>query len=157
MCSSDRLVMMAAMSTIARGNAAEAAVLYRLSLAGLPTFVPFGDGSAIDVVALLPDDSMLRVQVKSGWVRNGVVLFNSHSTDHGSGERDYVGVADVFAVFVPALDQVFVVPVEDCPKTKGWLRLEPTRNNQRLRIRMAEDYTFERWLESVMQASSLAA
>ena len=44
-------------------------------------------------------------------------------------------------------------------QSRAWahLRLEPTRNNQRIGIRMAEDYTFERWLESVVDASGLAA
>jgi hypothetical protein len=36
------------------------------------------------------------------------------------------------------------------PTTKGWLRLEPTRNNQRVGVRMAEDYKFERWASSLV-------
>jgi hypothetical protein len=31
----------------------------------------------------------------------------------------------------------------------GGLRLEPCRNNQRRRIRFAEDYEFERWAANV--------
>jgi len=42
-----------------------------------------------------------------------------------------------------------MVPVDDCPITDGWLRLEPPRNNQRLRVRFAADYTFARWAVSV--------
>ena len=138
---------MADMDTITRGNAAEAAVLHALVQAGIRVLIPFGGGLPFDLAAVLPDDSMVRVQVKSGRVREGCVLFNSASTDHGRGRLDYRGRADVVAVHVATLDRVFVVPVDDCPSFAGSLRLRPTRNNQRKRIRNAEDYVLDAWLE----------
>ena len=45
--------------------------------------------------------------------------------------------------------QVFVVPVEECARFKGYLRLEPTANNQRLGVRFAADHTLERWLDAL--------
>jgi hypothetical protein len=133
------------MSTIAKGNAAEAAVILALESVHVITLVPFGGGCPFDVAALLPDDRLLRIQVKCGRVRKGCVIFNSHSTDHGRGPLDYRGRADLFGVYVQELDRVFVVPVDECPPNYGWLRLEPTKNNQRRGIRLAEDYSFERW------------
>jgi hypothetical protein len=90
---------------------------------------------------------MVRVQVKSGRVRDGCVVFNSASTDDGRGRLDYRGRADVVAIHVAWLDRVFVVPVDECPSFVGSLRLRPTRNNQRKRIRNAKDYVLEAWLE----------
>jgi hypothetical protein len=76
------------------------------------------------------------------------VEFKSSSTDHGRGQRDYRGRADLIAVYASPLARVFMVPVDDCPSYTGYLRLDPTRNNQRRRVRLADDYAFETWAES---------
>lgn len=41
--------------------------------AGIEVFLPFGDGSPLDLVAAPPDGSVFRVQVKSGRVRKGCI------------------------------------------------------------------------------------
>ena len=137
------------MSTVAQGNAAEAAVLHALTAAGLHALVPFGQGLPFDLAAVAPDGRLMRLQVKSGRVRAGCVEFNSSSTDHGRGQLDYRGRADFIAVFVRSLDRIFMVPVDDCPSSRGYLRLDPPRNNQRRRIRLAEHYSFEAWTASL--------
>jgi hypothetical protein len=135
--------------TIRRGNAAEAAVLNAFVRAGLAVFVPFGDGHSFDLVVGLPDERLLRVQVKASRVRNGCVEFNSSSTDHGRGTQSYLGRADLLGVYCQDLDQVFVLPVEECAAFRGYLRLAPTANNQRRRVRFASDFTLETWLATV--------
>jgi hypothetical protein len=135
--------------TIVRGNAAEAGVLHACVTAGLPVYLPFGGGSPVDLVVLTPGGSPIRVQVKCGRLREGRVEFNVCATDHGRGREHYRGRADVIAAHVAELDQVFVIPVDDCPHYMVSLRLEPARNNQRKRVRMAEDHTFERWVASL--------
>jgi hypothetical protein len=141
-------------STAIQGNAAEAAVLQALTAAGLHVLVPFGNGSAFDLAVAVPSGEILRVQVKAGRVRKGGVEFNSASTDHGNGQRDYRGRADLIAVYVPSLFRVFMVPVHDCPTSRGFLRLDPARNNQQRRVRKAEDYSFEAWIGSLRSACS---
>jgi hypothetical protein len=136
------------MSTIVRGNAAEAAVLKALVGAGIQALVPFGGGFPFDLGAATDAGELVRLQVKSGRVVNGCVEFNCHSTDHGRGQLDYRGRADLIAVYVETLDRVFVVPVDDCPSSKGYLRLAAARNNQRRRVRYADDYAFESWAAS---------
>jgi hypothetical protein len=136
------------MNTIMRGNAAEGSVLAALVHADIPVYMPFGDGSPFDLAAVMPaDGSVVRIQVKSGRIKNGCVYFNARSTDHGHGRRRYDGRADVFAVHVRALHRLFVIPVDECRTYSGILRLEPCRNNQRVGVRFAHDYTFERWVE----------
>jgi PD-(D/E)XK endonuclease len=110
--------------------------------------VPFGSGQPFDLAAVMPGGDILRVQVKSGRVRNGCVMFNTASTDHGRGRLDYRGRADVLAVHVASISRVFMVPVDECPGYVCALRLDPPRNNQRRGVRLAEDYAFGRWLES---------
>jgi len=82
-------------STLVRGNAAEAAVLHALIEAGIPVLVPFGDG--------LPFD--LEAQHLSVW--------------------SYAGE-----------------------------RLVAPRNNQRRRIRFAEDYSIEAWVGSLSRSAA---
>ena len=148
---------MSAVDTIAHGNAAEAAVLSALSSAGLHVLVPFGGGLPFDLVAATPEASLFRLQVKSGRVRNGCVMFNTCSTDHGSGRRNYRGRADFIAVYVRELDRVFVVPVDDCPSYVCSLRVRGTRNNQRRGIRLAEDYTLESWAGAIREGPRAGA
>jgi len=143
------------MSTIARGNAAEAAVLQALAAAGIHVLIPFGDGLWFDLAAVVPDGGLIRLQVKTGRVRKGCVEFNACSTDHGRGRLHYRGRADVMAVHAPALDRLFMVPVDDCPSFRGYLRLDEPRNNQRRRVRLADDYSFGKWIDSL--GTSLAA
>ena len=109
-------------------------------------FVPFGGGVPFDLVAAAADGRLFRLQVKSGRLRNGCVMFNTCSTDHGNGRQDYRGRADYIAVHVAATDDVFMVPVDDCPSYVAALRLRAPRNNQRRRVRLASDYTFEAWV-----------
>jgi hypothetical protein len=139
-------------TTIARGNAAEAAVLHALTAAGIHILVPFGDGLPFDLAAVVPGGRVLRLQVKCGRVRKGCIEFKASSTDHGRGQLHYRGRADVIAVYVATLARVFMVPVDDCPSFRGYLRVDAPRNNQRRRVRMAEDYSLETWSESLGSA-----
>jgi PD-(D/E)XK endonuclease len=142
------------MRTIHRGNAAEAAVVAALARADIPVLLPFGDGLAFDLGAVVPpDETVIRIQVKSGRIRNGCVEFNTCSTDHGAGRRGYVGRADVIAVHVSDPDSVFVVPVEDCPASKGFLRLDTPKNNQRRGVRLAANYEFNSWARALRAGS----
>lgn len=144
------------MSTIVRGNAAEAAVLHALVVAGIHVMVPFGGGHPLDLLAVTPDGELFRLQVKSGRIREGCVEFNTCSTDHGHGRQHYRGRADHIAVYVHELARVFVVPVEECPSSKGYLRLDPTRNNQKRRVRLAENYALESWAEGLVGPETAA-
>lgn len=124
-------------------------MLHALSAAGIPVLLPFGQGLPFDLAAVLPDGSLVRLQVKSGRVRKGCIEFKSSSTDHGQGQRHYRGRADLIAVPVRSLARVFIVPVAECPSYTGYLRLEPARNNQRRRVRLAENYSLEAWLTRI--------
>jgi hypothetical protein len=134
------------MGTIARGNTAEAAVLHALTAAEIVVLLPFGGGLPFDLGAVLPDGTIVRIQVKSGRLRSNCIEFNTCSSDHGYGRQDYRGRADLFAVHVDETGAIFVVPVDDTPSYRGHLRVVPAKNQQRRGIRMAEDYAFERWV-----------
>jgi len=87
------------------------------------------------------------------------VHFNSASTDHGHGHRTYRGRADLFGVYLPGRCSVFVIPVEAAAGRRTYLRLEPAANNQTKRVRRAEDFALDRYLDALRPgpASSIAA
>jgi hypothetical protein len=142
------------MSSAARGNAAEAAVLHGLVRRGLDVFVPFGSGHPFDLAAYIPEAGFLRIQCKRAWELRGCVVFNAYSTDHGRGARSYHGLADLFGIYFPPTDQVFLIPVEAVARTEGRLRIEPPLNNQRKRVRLAADFEIERWSVEKLRALS---
>lgn len=112
---------------------------------GFDVLVPFGEGQPYDLAVHLGDGEFCRVQCKTAWHNRGCVVFNSHSTDHGRGALSYVGLADIFGVYFPPNESVYLVPIEAVARFEGRLRLEPTRNNQKRRIRQAADFEFDRW------------
>jgi hypothetical protein len=136
-----------AIGSAARGNAAEAAVLHALVKRGLDVFVPFGSGHPFDLAVYVPPAGFLRVQCKRGWALRGCVVFNAYSTDHGRGPRGYAGLADLFGVYFPPAEAVFLTPIAAVAATEGRLRLAPTRNNQRKGIRLAADFEIGTWTE----------
>jgi hypothetical protein len=133
------------METAARGNAAEAAVLSALAARGFTVLLPFGDGHPYDLVIHLPAAGFLRVQCKAARERNGCIMFNCCTTDHGRGRLPYIGLAEVFGVYHRRTDSVYLVPVRDAGAYVVTLRTTPTANNQRRKIRFAADYAIDRW------------
>ena len=128
-----------------RGDVTEAKVLAAFVEAGLNVLVPWRSDLAYDLLVTADDRRFFRVQCKSGRERGGRLEFNSRSTDHGAGQRDYRGRADVFAVFCPTLDEIFIVPVDEAGRSLTSLRLVPALNNQVRRTRWAEEHTVNRW------------
>lgn len=135
-----------------KGELAEAAVRFRLLMAGAEVCDPVGDRHPYDLLVVAPGDRCVKVQVKHGRVRGDCVECNAHSTDHGQGPLGYLGRAHAIATYVPELDRCYVVDVADAPTRKLTLRLTPTRNNQSLRVRMAEDHTLERWVQRLARS-----
>ena len=137
-----------------RGELTEAVVLAEFVKRGFQVFMPWDPSSPFDLLVSADGERFVRVQCKSGRERNGCILFNCRSTDHGNGPGDYLGRADVFAVYCPSQDEVYVLPVEDAARRGTQLRLRPARNNQRQRVRMAEDHTLMRWAASYAAAAA---
>jgi hypothetical protein len=103
---------------------------------------PFGVNQRYDLVLDL-DGRFLRVQCKTGRLRNGSVVFHTRSVRAnraGWFARGYEGEIDLFAVYCPELDRLYAVPIEVAPLGGGTLRVAPAANNQSRRIRWAADF-----------------
>ena len=123
-------------------------VLGRLVQAGKNVLIPFGENVRYDYVIEESDGTFTRVQCKTGRLKKGVVTFNAcsytyhHPSNRGTRnyQHHYRGDADLFGIYCPETDGVYLVPVEDVGMRHGSLRVEPTRNNQGKKIRWARDF-----------------
>ena len=124
------------------GLRTEAAILAELVRRGYEILVPFGTNQRYDLVIDL-DGQFLRVQCKTGRLRKGCIEFSSQSVRSNTTKvmtRDYRGEAELFLVFCPDTGRIYAVPVDDAPTGHVYLRVDPTRNGQRVKIRWAHDY-----------------
>lgn len=127
------------MDTKAIGARTEGAVLAQLLKCGKTVLMPVGENQRYDLVV---DDGerFVKIQCKTGRRSGGVIEFNACSTHHhrGSGARDYRGEVDYFGVACEG--KVYLVPVADAGRYKGFMRLSPARNGQSSKIKLAQQY-----------------
>jgi len=128
------------------GERSEGMILAAFLRAGRAVLQPFGDNQRYDLVV---DDEgkFTRVQCKTArWkVKGSSICFDTCSSQahRGKGTFDYRGQADVFGVYFPDLDKVYLVPVDDVGTKEATLRLVPSKNGQLKRVRMASEYEFD--------------
>ncbi len=132
-------------------------VLAALVRHGYDVLIPFGEGQPYDLVVCAGGSTFIRVQCKTAWPAGGCLIFNCRSTDHGRGPQSYRGLADVFGVYFPPRQSVYLVPIDGVAEFEGRLRLEPPRNNQRRGIRFAAEFEIGRWSLDSLRALASAA
>jgi hypothetical protein len=126
-------------NTTAIGQQSEAKVLVALVSSGYSVSVPFGNNERYDLVVDYRG-IFLRLQIKTGRMNNGVITFKTCSYRGCGPRKHYRGQCDLFGVYVPELDKIYLVPVEDVGKTEGYLRVLKPKKNQKLKVRWAVDY-----------------
>jgi hypothetical protein len=124
------------------GELSELIVGAALVRAGYHVAVPLGENHRYDLI-VEKAGTLSRVQVKTGRLRKGAILFNCYSVNsHKAGRlRTYRGSIDFFGVYCPDVKSVYLVPVADVPRNcYGSLRWSPPKNRQHSKIRWAEQY-----------------
>lgn len=124
------------------GQRSEAAILAQLVRRGHRILLPFGVNQRYDLV-LECDEKFLKVQCKTGRLRGGAIRFSAQSVQSNTAAtrtRHYLGEVDLFAVYCPDNDSVYIIPADEVPPTGMYLRVEKPRNEQRKRVRWAEEY-----------------
>ena len=127
----------------ARGERHQVEVLCALHRHGLTVLTPWMTDHARFDAAVEAFGRLLRVQIKTGQADadRSAIRFSARSTNwYSGGQRDYRGEAELFAVYCPAMDATFLVPVEHVGTTTGCLRLTRARNGQVRRVRDAHPY-----------------
>ena len=121
------------------GARAEREAAFALERAGWHVYLPvFASHARVDLVALRGGE-LVRVQVKTSRLKGDVVMFRTCSNT-SNVPRTYHGEIDVFGVYSPELDQVFMVPIGVTSDRTCSLRLGPTASGQQKGIRFAADY-----------------
>lgn len=130
--------------TSAIGDTCEGMVLAALLKSGRTVLLPFGNRLRYDLVVEEADGRFMRVQCKTARFVNGAISFNTSSVHKRSNgqvvRRNYEGEADLFGVYCPKLEKVYLVPVSDVPRNIAWLRVSPARSGRQAGIRPAEPY-----------------
>jgi hypothetical protein len=123
------------------GERAQGAIVAEVMKYGYTILIPFGEGRRYDMV-IEKDAEFFRLQCKAGRYENGVVKFNSCSVNWwNKTKKKYTKEEiDYFAVYCEHIGKVYLVPVEDVGIDQGYLRVEPTANNQAKGVRWAQDY-----------------
>jgi hypothetical protein len=126
------------------GSLSQVMLMAALARRGYAVLVPFGDNERYDFVIEV-HGRFSRVQAKTGTVlKGGAVAFPTCSTyfhRHGT-TRGYTGEIEFFGVYVPELNQCYLVPFEDVKTCRrlARLRLCAARNGQVKRVRFAAAY-----------------
>jgi spore germination protein YaaH len=127
-------------------DATEATVIATVKQRGIPVSQPFGDNERYDLLVETPDQRILRVQVKTGWVRNGKIEFHGrsqHTNAQGNSYEKYEGDVDYFFVYTPDRDSLHVVGEWEFESSMRLRVEEPEQAHQT--INWAEEYEFKTW------------
>lgn len=129
--------------TTGRGDETELAVALALARTGKKILRPLSSATRYDLLVDNEDGTFLRVQCKTGRLRNGCVRFDAFSVSgHSTTSKGYEGQIDAFGVYCPETDTTYLVPIGAlrAGATVGHLRVVPARNGQRSGVRMASDF-----------------
>jgi hypothetical protein len=141
--SETRFAIGAKRDTKSVGDVSELRVACALAELGYAVSKPLGENQRYDLIAD-DGDRLQRVQVKTGRIRNGVIVFHCCST-HGHRRsavktRPYRGQIELLAVYCPQNQKVYILPEKELTATTAHLRVLPTRNNMKKTIRWASDF-----------------
>lgn len=125
------------------GEVSRTQVIAALTLQGKTLLGPLGDFQRYDLGIDVGGGRFLRVQCKTGRLRNGAVVFYPCSVDSRSKKgrcirKNYRQDVDFFGVYCPDNRKCYLVPVKEVPVTGCFLRVEAPRNGQKMRIRWAD-------------------
>jgi hypothetical protein len=124
------------------GTRTEATILSELLRRGYQVLLPFGQNQRYDLV-LDAEGSFLRVQCKTGRLRNGCIEFSARSVrvnTKGTVIRDYKDQVELFMVHCSETDGIYAIPVDEATRSHCTLRIDPTVNGQDKGVRWARDY-----------------
>ena len=131
------------MNTKDIGDVSVGKIIGRLVKEGRTILLPFGDNARYDLV--LDDQGIFtRVQCKTGHPIGNAIHFKTVSTNYKKGSwvlKNYVGDVDVFAVYCPETDEVFMVPMSVIENRNSLsLRLCPPLRPNGKRMVYAKDF-----------------
>lgn len=137
------------MNTNTIGNWGEAKVLYELTKRGIQCFLPYGDGSTVDLIAIF-NGQMNRIQIKTCQNLSSRGTMECKLTRqegyHGNRVPYAADSFDYYALYCVEADVLcFVKVTPDLPQnTISFQVKEPLHKTSKMR--MAEDYSIDKIL-----------
>ena len=131
------------MNTKQKGDISEAQVLAALLKAGKNVLMPFGDRNRYDLV-IEENGKFQRVQVKTGQLKTCSIKFSSSSVTSENGHVKhchYKNQIDLFAVYVPETQVMYLVPVNLCRERDTKLSITGVSRNGHKPL-LAKDFEF---------------
>ena len=122
-----------------KGSIAELVVAARMVEMGWRVLFPYGENARYDLVGE-QDGKFIRVQVKYTTPKNGVMNTNCRSSNNWSIIYYSPADLDFIAAYNPDDREVYFVPASKINKSTFKLRIDETKNNQKLKINMAQDF-----------------
>jgi hypothetical protein len=142
------------LTTDQKGAIAELAIAHTAAELGVGVFKPLTDGERYDLI-LRVDSTLFRVQCKLARLTGDVVVvwcYSARRAREGFRKRTYRATeVDLIAAYCPELDRAYLLSAEQFDgRTQVVLRVEPSRNNQRLGVNWADDFEFEARLKALV-------
>jgi hypothetical protein len=136
------------LDTNQKGNIAEQAIVLAAIKHGVPVFRPVGEHERCDLI-LDVGGGLRRVQCKWGHLSPDRAVIKVNLSGNRLTPTGYVvsrysaDEIDLFAVYCGEVDRCFLIPAAICCGRRAiWLRLAPTRNQQKSCINLADDFDF---------------
>ena len=125
------------------GDVTEMEVATALVRAGRKLLRPVSAATRYDLVIDNEDGTFVRVQCKTGRLRDGRIEFRLYSVSgHNTRGVGYRGQVDAFGVYCPQIDRIYLVPVSAIAAcgALATLRVDPARNGQTRGVRHAAEF-----------------
>lgn len=127
------------MNNYQKGNFSEAVITAKLLELGYAVFIPVGGGHRYDLI-IETSEGFKKVQVKTGRLEKGCVIFNTCSNNKGYNRKNYRGEIDLFAVYCQKLNECYLIPIEKAGVSAMSLRVDLPKSNQKKKIHLKNDY-----------------
>ncbi|WP_200532017.1 group I intron-associated PD-(D/E)XK endonuclease [Halorubrum sp. LN27] len=127
-----------------QGGLTEQIVITELKKRNISVSTPVGDNERYDLVLEKPDGDLLRAQIKTGRVKDGVVRFkgvSQHTNSSGHVYKQYGDDVDCFLVHSNETEETYFVDSEEVG-TSMHLRIDPPAQKTS-QINWAEEYHLE--------------
>jgi len=128
-----------------RGDATEALVIAELLKREISIAIPPTDNERYDLLAGTGENDYYRIQIKTGWLADGVIHFqgvSSHTNSQGNMYKPYDDDVDYFIIYVPTVEELYLVGEHEFGR-RITLRLD-TPDTVHYNINWAEDFEFDR-------------
>lgn len=141
------------LNTVSIGDIGEAQAIALFTKNQIPVSKPLTNNVRYDLI-IEKNNKLYRVQVKStANIKDGKMEFATKTTNYtkGSWSSNHYSKNEVDLFFLYCLENDWCglfIPKEEIP-TSLYIRTVPPKNNQKVGIRLMEDYSFDKQLASL--------